>query len=723
MGGRRRAKAGRSRSPAPFRRQLLYAFLGLSLLPFVVWGLIEYWHARASLAAIEQQGWMALGLLTVGTLAVWGAFWLSHRFAEPLVQLSRAVRSLPEGRFVLPAAAARTTAEYAVLGEAMQQAAHELDRRRRAIEAHQQNLETMVRQRTAALEATNRIIIRLAGTLHLRDALSAIAPLLDALVPCDYLAIFQYHQQTDTIRILMQYPTTPSIVEPGDQPLADRSFSEALRARQTWCVSDLRAAPGPGARQLAENGYRSLLAVPVQGYNGQVLGVLCLASHQTDAYTNADADRLTAVCEQIGMVMQRDELVQDLDQRRADAENASRLTTSLSQLLRLDQVAPRVLTEMRQAFAADRADLWLFEADGETTCCAASIGHLAEQVRGRCVSRRLNPAAAAALTDQQYWLIQDLQAQPVAPTGLIERLGMRSLAALRLLSAGDAIGVIVLAYRCQKGFPEARLNYALALAAQAAAAVANAQLYQRLVDSLAQQQQVQTQLIRSERMSAIGQLASTVAHEIKNRFNVIQAAAFLVEMIAGRPDSAEKVKETVGKIKREVERGNALMMSLLQYARPKEPKRETVDLTEVIETALAIARRANVAVKRVLPTDLPPMYGDPALLEQVFVNLFLNAVQAMPSGGQLTVTAEADNGCIEVRVSDTGTGISEADQAKLFQPFFTTKTGGTGLGLLITRQILDQHDSSIRCESRLGEGATFILRLPVQEAGISSLAA
>lgn len=716
--------AGRSRSPAPFRRQLLYAFLGLSLLPFVVWGLIEYWLASASLAEIVQQGWwMALGLLAVGALAVWGALWLSHRFAEPLVQLSQAVRSLPEGRFVLPAATAQTTAEYAVLGAAMQQAAHELDRRRQAIEAHRHDLATMVRQRTAALEATNRIIVRLAGTLHLRDALSAIAPLLEALVPCDYLAIFQYSQQTDTIRLLVQYPATPRVDEPGEQPLADRTFAEALRARQPWSVADLSAAPGPGARRLAEHGYRSLLAVPVQRYDGQAMGVLCLASHRVGAYTIADADRLAAVSEQIGMVMQRDELVQDLDQRRADAENASRLTTSLSQLLRLDQVAPRVLAAMSQAFGADRVDLWLLEADGETACCAASMGHRAEQVRGVCVSRRLIPVAATALIEQQYWIVRDLQALPAEPTGLIERLGIRSLTVLRLLSAGDPIGVIVLAYRAREGFPEARLNYALALAAQAAAAVANAQLYQRLADSLAQQQQVQTQLIRSERMSAIGQLASTVAHEIKNRFNVIQAAAFLVEMIAGRPDSAERVKETVGKIKREVERGNALMMSLLQYARPKEPKRETVDLTDVIETALAIARRANVAVKRALPTDLPPMYGDPALLEQVFVNLFLNAVQAMPSGGQLTVTAEADNGCIEVRVSDTGTGISEADQAKLFQPFFTTKPGGTGLGLLITRQILDQHDSSIHCESRLGEGTTFILRLPAQEASINSRAA
>jgi signal transduction histidine kinase len=260
------------------------------------------------------------------------------------------------------------------------------------------------------------------------------------------------------------------------------------------------------------------------------------------------------------------------------------------------------------------------------------------------------------------------------------------------------------------------MAYAQAIAAQAASAVANATLFDRLETTLERLQSVQEQLIRSERLSALGQLSSFVSHEIKNRFNVIMTAASLAEMIAGRQGSPERIKSTMATIKKEVDRGNELMLSLLRYAKPKEARRELVDLPAILDSALLTARRANVQIVRRLPADLPRVPGDPASLEQVFLNLILNALQAMPTGGRLTVTATVKPPWVEVAFSDTGVGMSAETRAHLFQPFFTTKAQGTGLGLVIIRQIIDQHKGAIACDSEPGVGTTFTIRLPLAAA-------
>jgi signal transduction histidine kinase len=158
------------------------------------------------------------------------------------------------------------------------------------------------------------------------------------------------------------------------------------------------------------------------------------------------------------------------------------------------------------------------------------------------------------------------------------------------------------------------------------------------------------------------------------------------------------------------------MMRLLSFAKPVEPSLALVSLPAVLDSALLTARRANVSVVRHLPADLPPVRGDPALLEQVFLNLILNALQAMPGGGTLTVSAAVSGGWVEVQLSDTGAGMSAETLSHLFQPFFTTKPQGTGLGLVITRQIIDQHRGSVHCESTPGQGTTFTIRLPLAEA-------
>lgn len=426
---------------------------------------------------------------------------------------------------------------------------------------------------------------------------------------------------------------------------------------------------------------------------------------------------IQAVVAQAAPAIANAQLFAQLEQRRHDAETLVRVAGALSTSLRLDDLAPVLLEAMRSAFVTDHATLWLVDDDREVATCVAGVGPRAEEAVGMVSRRSEVPDIPERVRRGQPVLVSHVDRSPAAVIPIMARFGVRAAAFFPLRASGSFVGFVLLTYeQAGRTFPEDRLDFGLAMASQAASAVANARLFGRLETALVHLQSVQEQLIRSERLSALGQLSSFVSHEIKNRFNVITTAASLADMLAGRPDSGDRIKQTMATIKKEVDRGNDLMLRLLRFARPPEPSRELVSVQAILDAALLTARRANVRIVRQLPDSLPPVPGDPAHLEQVFLNLILNALQAMPNGGTLTVAATRQGPCIEVRIHDTGSGMSPEIQAHLFQPFFTTKPQGTGLGLVISQQIVDQHHGSIACESRPGDGTTFIIRLPAATA-------
>jgi two-component system, NtrC family, sensor histidine kinase HydH len=226
--------------------------------------------------------------------------------------------------------------------------------------------------------------------------------------------------------------------------------------------------------------------------------------------------------------------------------------------------------------------------------------------------------------------------------------------------------------------------------------------------------QTEEQLRRADRLSALGELSAGMAHEIRNPLNSIKGA---VEILKDdySPDDAKY--EFIRILLKETDRLDRIVREFLGFVRPKQPEYQQADLNEAIESVLALtaqeARKAGVKVEK----DLDPSIGmrslDASLLKQAFLNLVLNAIQAMPQGGTLTVASSLNPGGIEVSVSDTGIGFGEEDRKKLFTPFFTTKKNGTGLGLAITYRIIENHHGKIGVTSEPGKGTTFTLKIPV----------
>jgi len=226
----------------------------------------------------------------------------------------------------------------------------------------------------------------------------------------------------------------------------------------------------------------------------------------------------------------------------------------------------------------------------------------------------------------------------------------------------------------------------------------------------------QEQLVRRERLAVLGQLAGGVGHELRNPLGAIKNAAYFLNMVIEDPDP--EVKETLEILDKEVGTCAKIISSLLDFARPKPLVRRKVDVNEVVQEALSRTTvPENVEVVSQLGEALPAILADPDQLTQVFSNIILNGIQAMPEGGQLVVKTSEVSGKlpkseVAVSITDTGVGISEEDLEKIFEPLFTTKAKGIGLGLAVTKTLVEGHGGSIEVESTVGEGSTFTVRLP-----------
>jgi signal transduction histidine kinase len=232
--------------------------------------------------------------------------------------------------------------------------------------------------------------------------------------------------------------------------------------------------------------------------------------------------------------------------------------------------------------------------------------------------------------------------------------------------------------------------------------------------------QRQEQLVRSEKMAALGQLSAGIAHEIRTPLTSIK---IFIQSLEKEIDLDENRSQDFRIIKKEIDRISENITRFLHFARPEEPQFQQVDvnalLADTLNLLVAKIKSTDIRLEASFPEDLPPVEGDPKQLSQVFLNLVLNAVEAMSTGGTLRIRSSLEmNPDIQEKIihlvfQDTGCGISEKDRPYLFDPFFTTKEKGTGLGLSIVYSIVQRHNGWIDVESEPGKGSSFIVSLPV----------
>ena len=223
--------------------------------------------------------------------------------------------------------------------------------------------------------------------------------------------------------------------------------------------------------------------------------------------------------------------------------------------------------------------------------------------------------------------------------------------------------------------------------------------------------EAQEKLVRREKLAVLGQLAGSVSHELRNPLSVINSSIYYLKL--AQPEAGEKIKEHHAMIEQEVHNAEKIIGDLLDFARVVSSDRKPVAIPELMQSVLErVPASASVDVKLEIPSDLPMVYVDPRQMEQVLGNLVVNACQAMPDGGKLIISARVQKEIIALAVKDTGTGITPENMKKLFEPLFSTKAKGIGLGLAVSKKLAEANDGWIDVENDPGKGTTFTLWLP-----------
>lgn len=407
------------------------------------------------------------------------------------------------------------------------------------------------------------------------------------------------------------------------------------------------------------------------------------------------------------------------------------LARSLRSTIRLEQMRERVLDTLHGSGRAATVALYL-----------ADEGELAFELFGH---RGIKPPRFLSLT-QQPTLLQELRRErrPVLLEALTERYAelptlltggdatvqreiertAEAIASMRMMSANAVfpmlveervVGLLVLGSdQVTAPYSTEELSSIISIAEACAVLIEGSQEYEKRR--------------QRDRLVAIGEMAAGMAHEIRNPLGAIKGAAQCLDPAELPRDAIEFVDVIV----EEVDRLNNVVAQFLEYAKPYRGNPMATDINKVVAATVRLLGRdkvpVHVTLQQDLAHDLPQVHLDPEQLKQVLINLLQNAVQAMPQGGQVFVSTgtssspaqhsgdDRDDGvrrAVYVRVRDTGPGINEADIARIFVPFFTTKPGGTGLGLAISQRIIENAGGRIEVASRVSEGTSFTVRLPV----------
>jgi len=396
----------------------------------------------------------------------------------------------------------------------------------------------------------------------------------------------------------------------------------------------------------------------------------------------------------------------------------NRATQAMIATLDPDEVLRLAIAEARTMLDAETTAIFLLDPASDELRLAASAGAAAASPIGTRI-----PADAGVVgwvvKNAQPALVSDIQNDPRClddQASVLASTDTHSLLVVPLKYREIVIGAIEALNKAGGDFDEHDRELLGTLAGSTAIAIENARLYQAERELRKLVEQSQMQLVQTEKLAATGRLAASLAHEINNPLQAIHNSLQL--MLSFQLEAAEQ-QEYLKIADEEIERLMHLVASILEFARPPQREMRAANLNDVAERVLALAgkylQHRRVAIKRALSPDLPPIVVAPDELEQVFINLVLNAVDAMPAGGTLQVASwQAEDSRLAVAFSDTGHGIPPEDLKRVFEPFFSTREDGTGLGLTVSHNVIERHGGEIAVESSVGQGTTFTVWLPGQ---------
>ncbi len=460
---------------------------------------------------------------------------------------------------------------------------------------------------------------------------------------------------------------------------------------------------------------RSELAVPLE-VDGRVRGVLNVDSDRLNAFTEDDQELLESLAAQAARVIQNTWLYEQLRLKARLLESLASVSRTINSALNLDEVLQTITRNAAELMQAKMCSLLMLDDSRSWLDLRASHGagetylrkprlSVAESLLGAVVRRKKPIQVDNVQTSARYQNVE-----------IARQEGLVSLLSAPLLFSGEAIGTLNIYTSAPYKFSNEEIRILAAFAELSAIAIEKARLYERLVDA-------EEQMRQNEKLSALGLLAAEVAHEIRNPLTVMKMLYHSLDLRFPDSDPRAEDARLMGE---KIELLNRIVERILDFARTTEPQLVPVNLNAVIEELCLLVRHKlsnqGVHLHRELQEDLPNVLGDAMQLEQSFLNLILNASEAMPTGGSLTVSTRFVRGaakhqpdCVIVEFQDTGAGMSEEQCSRAFRSVLnTTKPKGTGLGLAIVARTIETHGGELDIQSRLGHGTTISIQFPLK---------
>ncbi|MGD1020068.1 MAG: GAF domain-containing protein [Verrucomicrobiia bacterium] len=451
---------------------------------------------------------------------------------------------------------------------------------------------------------------------------------------------------------------------------------------------------------------RSELAVPLL-VEGALIGVLNVDSKQHDAFSAEDEELLVAIADQSAQVIQNSWLYQAVAHNARQLESLFSVAQSVISSLNLQEILQRVTIDACRLMDSKVCSLMLLSPARDVlelrACHGAGPEYLQkpplpvdDSVIGFVIRRRKPLRVDNVQEHDEY-----------RHTEMARNEGLVSLLSVPLLVGDAAIGALNVYTAAPYHYSNQDVRTLSALASLAAVAIENARLHEKIVD-------VEEQLRRNERLSTLGLLAAEVAHEIRNPLTVMKMLFHSLDLKFPPEDPRARDAEIMSE---KMDHLNKIVDHLLGYARSTEPTFDLVDVNDLLDDVLLLTRQKlrqqQIELVRKFGDGLPQVRADRGQIEQVCLNLILNAADAMPKGGTLTVgTGRSSSSFIQLTFTDTGMGMAPEKQKQLFEPFLTTKTKGTGLGLAIVKKIVEAHRGKIEVQSKPKKGTTFRILLP-----------
>jgi PAS domain S-box-containing protein len=484
---------------------------------------------------------------------------------------------------------------------------------------------------------------------------------LREFVPYDRIALALADERRERLQITAVKSDGAMVLRKGySGQIAGSSLEPLLREGTIRVINDLqdyleRKSESESTRLIVREGMRSSLTLPLL-VTGRPVGVMFFSSRQANAYRGEHEEFLRSIVGQMSILVERSRLQDVLRERTEYLENI------------LQNTVDAIIVEDREG----RIRTWNEGA-------RRIYGWAPEEVVGKPLDVIVPPAIVSS-GELRRWREQ------VEAEGFVKDHETEGL-------TRDGRRVIV--------------NSTTTLMRNRAGRIVGSSILQRDVTNV---KRLQQDLVRSQSLAAVGEMAATVAHEIKNPLAGISGA---IQVLADGMPAADSRRPVVKEILEQIHRLDRTVRDLLAFSRPATPERHDLELGDSIlrSWSLLAPQPAAAAVRfSIEGAGGTRVSADPQLLHQVWVNLFQNAIEAMGRGGELRVVVRSGDP-VRVEVRDSGDGIDPAHAERLFRPFFSTKTRGTGLGLAISKKIIEAHAGRIGCESRPGKGTTFTVEI------------